>query len=60
MRMLPILIVSLLIAGCGQPDQSAPNATSVTDAVTDSVADTGISLPPATASLVRFTMPGMT
>jgi len=60
MRMLPILLVALFIAGCGQADQSAPDATSVTDAAADVAEDSGISLPPVTASLVRFTMPGMT
>jgi len=58
--MLPILLVALFIAGCGRFDQSEPDATSVSDAATGGVESTGIALPPATASLIRFTMPGMT
>jgi len=57
MRMLPILV--LAVAGCGGTNDSTPVAT--TDGDTSiTTGETGIALPDATASLVKFTMPGMT
>ena len=57
MRMLPILV--LAVAGCGGTNDSTPVAT--TDGDTSiTTGETGIALPDATASLIKFTMPGMT
>lgn len=57
MRMLSILVLALAVTGCGNPDESAPDAT-VLDSNTS--AESSIALPESTVTLVRFTMPGMT
>lgn len=59
MRMLPILVLTLAVAGCGGSTDSTPEATTGGD-TTINTGETGIALPDATASLIKFTMPGMT
>lgn len=59
MRMLPILVLALAVAGCGGSTETTPESTTGGDG---SVTDTGtqIALPDASATLIKFTMPGMT
>lgn len=60
MRMLPILVLALAVTGCGGTNDSTPVATTDGDTTTTTTTEVGIALPDATASLVKFTMPGMT
>ncbi len=59
MRMLSILVLALAVTGCGGTNDSTPVATTGDDKPI-TTGETGIALPDATASLVKFTMPGMT
>jgi hypothetical protein len=59
MRMLPILVLALAVAGCGGSTDSTPEAKTGDDTPI-TTGETTIALPDATASLVKFTMPGMT
>lgn len=59
MRRLPILVLALAVAGCGGSTESTPETTTGGDATINET-ETQIALPAATATLVKFTMPGMT
>jgi hypothetical protein len=60
--MLPILVLALAVTGCGGTNDSTPVATTGDDTsiTTGETGETRIALPDATASLIKFTMPGMT
>lgn len=60
MRRLPVLVLALAVAGCGGTTESTPETTTGGDTTINETGETQIALPPATATLVKFTMPGMT
>ena len=60
MRMLPILVLALAVAGCGGSTETTPESTTGGDGSVSGTEGTQIALPDASATLVKFTMPGMT
>ena len=60
MRMLPTLVLVLAVAGCGGSADTTPASTTGGDGSVSGTEGAQIALPDASATLVKFTMPGMT